>query len=146
MASLRLWDNDLKDVSNDIIKKVLDSLSDKFPSWPPTLGEFKQACLAVQGDSKFKWSHDVVKKSFEKPSTRSSNLDIQRIIDEGAKICKKLKEIYPELDWYQIADKFTSLKKVGRTYYPKLKELQMIEKLSSFNISEIKETILDKIL
>ena len=143
MATLGVWDNALKDISNDTIKKVFESLPDRFPSWPPTPGEFKELCKAIQGSSNFAWSKDVIKKSYEKHKPSSSNLDISRIIDEGAKVCGKLKEIYPDLDWYQIADKFTKLKKVYRTYYPKLKELEMIENLSKLSINEIKETILD---
>lgn len=135
----------MKDISNEIIDNAFEKCVDKF-KWPPEISEFKEICMSIKGSQKYPWSEDVMKLTFEKPKISSSNLEVQRIINEGAKICKKLKEIYPELDWYKISDKFTSLKKIGRTYYPNIKEIDMLEKLSNFSILEIKEAVMDKFI
>lgn len=142
LAALRIWDNALKDISNDIIKKALDSLPERYPSWPPTPGEFYELCVSINGSKRFKWKSDVMVLAHEKSSPRHSNVGLNRLIDEGTKVCKMLKEIYPNDGWYSLADKFTELKKICKSYYPKLKQLEVIEKILTFDVPEIKEMLI----
>lgn len=38
------WGSQLSSLTMDQIKTGLDNVVDEFPSWPPTIGEFKQIC------------------------------------------------------------------------------------------------------
>jgi hypothetical protein len=40
----KVWARDLTDLTNDQIKQGLDTMTGKYPSWPPTIGEFKALC------------------------------------------------------------------------------------------------------
>lgn len=132
----------MKDISNDIIKKALDRLPERYPSWPPTAGEFMELCVSINGSKRFKYKSDVMVLTQEKTPTRHPNVSLNRLIDEGAKVCKMLKEIYEYDNWYQIADKFTELKKIARSYYPKLKGVEVLEKIFTFEVPEIKEMLI----
>jgi hypothetical protein len=39
-----VWADGLSGLANDQIKQALDMCIDEYPSWPPTLGEFKALC------------------------------------------------------------------------------------------------------
>lgn len=110
-TTLRIWDNDLKNFSNEVIKLALDCLSKEHPAWPPVIGEFTAICSRLKGDSRLPWAHEI-SAELDAPK-KQSNQDIStaRIIDEGAITCKTLKNLYPDLNWMQIADLFTKVKK-----------------------------------
>jgi hypothetical protein len=40
----KVWAMDLTGLTNDQIKQGLDTMIDEYPSWPPTIGEFKALC------------------------------------------------------------------------------------------------------
>ncbi len=40
----KVWGADLKGLDNMQIKQGLDTVIDHYPSWPPTVGEFKELC------------------------------------------------------------------------------------------------------
>ena len=40
----KIWAQDLSGLTNDQIKLGLDTMIDEYPSWPPTVGEFKAIC------------------------------------------------------------------------------------------------------
>jgi len=141
LAALRVWDTSLKDISNTTIKQALDSLPDSFPSWPPTPGEFKELCISFGGSGKYKWSHELKVLDNKKEKVKNSNPSVERMIDEGSKVCKILKEIYPHLNWYQIADVFTKLKKICRVYYHKMNDLELIKMLIGYSKDELKHTL-----
>lgn len=103
-----IWTKSLADIYDNTIVRALDECIDKF-TWPPEIAEFRQLCKAIQGDSRLQYADKVL--SYQREKVTHSNLNVQRIIDEGAAICKKLKDIYPDLTWFQIADKFSLLKK-----------------------------------
>jgi len=42
--SKKVWGRDLTGLTNDQIKLGLDTMIDEYPSWPPTVGEFKALC------------------------------------------------------------------------------------------------------
>jgi hypothetical protein len=109
---LMIWDKELKDIPDENIKSALDVLSENFPSWPPKVGEFKQLCLRFKEDSRLPWAHEALQR-IEAPKrfNINSNDKIGTIIEEGAEVCKKLKSFYPDLNWMQIADLFTAVKK-----------------------------------
>ena len=44
------WGRALAGISLDDIKRGLDRCVDEYPSWPPTIGEFKQLCLPDPGE------------------------------------------------------------------------------------------------
>jgi hypothetical protein len=132
----------LKDVSNDIIKKALDALPERYPSWPPTAGEFMELCASINGSKRFKWKSDVMLLAQEKTSHRHSNSHLNSLIEKGSEVCKMLKKVYIDDNWYEIADKFTELKKIANSYYPKLKGLEVLEKILTFEVPEIKEMLI----
>lgn len=146
IAALRVWDNALKDVSNDTIKKVLDSLPSKYPSWPPTPGEFYELCVAINGSTRFKFKSDADLLPSEKTSHKPSNEVIDRLINEGAEVCKILKEIYPCDSYMDTAVRFTKLKKISRSYYPGLSDIELFKNLMKMTNDEIKETLLDSFI
>jgi len=108
MIAGQLWTTTLKEIPDEIIDKALEKCVDTH-KWPPEISEFKQICLGLKGSSLIPWFDDVIKLSNQ--STVKTNQSVERIIDEGAKVCKMLKNIYPEMSWMKIAIKFTELKK-----------------------------------
>lgn len=58
-AALGIWDKALRDVSDAEIKKSLDQLLDKFPEWPPSVGEFKQLCSLARNSSELSFYRNV---------------------------------------------------------------------------------------
>jgi hypothetical protein len=137
-----MWDNSLKNVSNETIKQALDVLHERFPSWPPTPGEFYEMCLSIRGSDRFKFKDSSNVAENLKISHNQSGCDIGHMIKEGAKVCSMLKEIYPIDNWFCIADKFSELKKIIKSYYPKLKGVEIIKKIMTFETLEIKEMLI----
>lgn len=41
----KMWSRELANISFERIGKAVDKLSFEYPSWPPTVGEFKQLCI-----------------------------------------------------------------------------------------------------
>lgn len=124
-------------ISKNIIEKALERCIDIF-KWPPEIAEFKEFCMSIKRNH---FPDDVVDAPVRKKLDQTG-----KIINEGAKICAKIKEIYPELNWYQIANKFTLLKKKSKTFYPDHSELEIMSKLYSYPNEDIKDMInLEKI-
>lgn len=146
LASLAVWDTALKDMSNETIKKAIDDLPNRFPSWPPTPGEFKELCVSYEGSKRFKFASDVLVLAHENSSYKSSNELTEKVIHNGSKICKKLKEIYPDDSYMEIAEKFNKLKVIARSYYNELSDVDVFIKLVDMSVLEIKETLLDKLI
>ena len=46
----REWGRNLSDFTLDDIKRGLDKCVDEYPSWPPTIGEFRQLCKINESD------------------------------------------------------------------------------------------------
>lgn len=106
--------------------------------WPPEIAEFKELC--TKHERYRKPTYNPYERTIEhKPIYR--DLNVQKIIDNGAVVCKKLKEIYPELSWMSISNKFTALKKASRKYYPKLNEVQFLDKLTKYTNHDIAEAL-----
>lgn len=139
-----MWDNSLKNVSNETIKLALDVIHERFPSWPPTPGEFYELCLSIRPSERFKFSDDVLAFQNSKTYHNHSNEAIGRLVKEGSKVCLILKEIYTKDNYLQIANKFTELKKIIRCYYPKLKSVEIIQKIMTFEVGEIKEMLISE--
>jgi hypothetical protein len=139
-TALRVWEIALKDISGEIMNLSINSLPERYPSWPPTVGEFKEICMAFKGSEKFKmWPQELM--MIDSKSTYS-NLNVNRLIDDGAFICKRLKEIYPELGFMKISNLFTRLKNTCKKFYPHLDDSDLIKELSKYSDEDIKEALL----
>ena len=139
-TALRVWEIALKDISGEIMNLSLNSLPDRYPSWPPTVGEFKEICTAFKGSERFKmWPMELT--MLDSKSTYS-NLNVSRVIDDGAVICKRLKEIYPESSFMSISNLFTRLKNTCKKYYPHLDGSGLIKELSKYSNEDIKEALI----
>lgn len=131
----KLWATHLHGIEEEYIKRALREVVDKF-AWCPDVAEFKQLCMLYKGSSKIPWSEEVLK--FEKPkNAKVTNAHIRTVIDEGAEICKKLKEIYPEKTWMGISGLFTDLKKKARIYHPGLDDIKLIRDLMKYSRQDV---------
>lgn len=135
MTAGRLWTTTLKGIADEIIEKVIDQCVD-IHKWPPEISEFKQMCSVMKGSSLIPWSEDVIGIEIPQNYTRT-NESVERFINEGAKVCKIIKEIYPSLNWYKIADKFTELKRKTKIYHHELNSLDHIIALTKYNDQDV---------
>ena len=134
-AAINLWAMHLQDIEDEYVNKALDEMVDKF-SWSPDVAEFKKLCLSFKGSSRIPWAEEVLK--FEKPkNAKVTNAHVRTVIDEGAEICKKLKEIYPDKTWMGIAGLFTELKKKARIYHPGLDDIKIIRELMKYSRQDV---------
>lgn len=117
----------------------MEECVDKF-SWAPDVAEFKQLCMSYKGSSKIPWAEEVLK--FEKPRYSSrEDVKIKILIDEGAQICKSLKRIKPDLNWWQIAGVFTELKKKARKFYPGMDDVKLILELLKYTDHDLADLL-----
>lgn len=134
-VAVNLWARHLLGIEDEYVNRAMEECIDKF-SWPPDVAEFKQMVMSFKGSSKIPWSEEVLK--FEKPKNdKVSNAQVRTIIDEGAEICKRLKNIYPEKTWMQIATLFTLIKKNARIYYPGFDDLKLIRELMKYSHQDV---------
>jgi hypothetical protein len=113
----------------------MEDCVDKF-AWCPDVAEFKQLCMSYKGSSKTPWAEEVLK--FEKPkNAHVTNAHVRTIIDEGAEICKRLKNIYPDKTWMGVASLFTELKKKARIFHPGLDDLKLIRELIKYSDQDV---------
>ena len=70
---------------------------------------------------------------------RLTDRDVVTLIREGAEICKKLKEIHHEQNWWQISHVYTSFKINMRKFYSEMSEIELIKTLSKYSVQEIKD-------
>jgi len=124
----------LKNITPEDISRALDECLDKF-AWPPDVAEFKQLAQSYSGSSRIPWAHEVFEKASSKK--KNPNVKVELIIEAGAVVCRNLKELYPELNWYQIADKFTALKKKSRPFYPGFNDLELCEELKKYSKQDL---------
>jgi hypothetical protein len=104
--------------------------------WPPNAQEFIFLCEKMHAE-KNKWD-DIPKV----PSNiNGGDVHIRRIIDEGALICKKLKDIYPDKGWLEIAKIFTKLKSKTRIAYGNYDNLGFLIELNKFNTDSLLDAI-----
>lgn len=128
----RIWDWGLKDFEDKTIHMALKQCVNE-SKYPPTLNEFKQICENLKK-----------RETFDNPSNyqnikAKNDTPIGRIINEGANICSKLKEIYPEKSWFQVAVVFTRLKTKLRPMHTGMEEVGFLSELSKYS----KEDLLD---
>lgn len=133
----KIWEKELEGIEKKYIDQALEDCTSKY-QWPPTLDQFKKLCLSYQGSSRFQWSDEVVKKTSNKSKNETP---VGITIDEGAKVCKKLKKIYPEKNWWQIASVFTNLKMKTRTYYPGMEEVGFLQELNKYSKEDLMESL-----
>lgn len=67
--------------------------------------------------------------------------DVELAISRGATVCKKLKIIYPEKSWMDIAVVFTNVKKKIRILYDGKTEPDFLKELEKFSVSDLQEAI-----
>lgn len=71
-----------------------------------------------------------------------SEREIRQIIDTGAIICKKIKSIRPDHNWYQIAALFTAVKRNARQYFPELDDLAFLRAIDrNFSFQDIEDAL-----
>lgn len=134
-AAIKLWATHLRDVEDEFVNRAMEEMVDKF-AWAPDVAEFKKLCLSYKGNSKIPWAEDVLK--FEKPkNAHVTNAHVRTVIDEGAEICKRLKNIYPDKTWMGIASLFTELKKKARIYHPGLDDIKLIRELMKYSNQDV---------
>lgn len=122
-------------IEDEYVNRAMEQCVDKF-AWFPDVAEFKQLCMSYKGSSKIPWSEDVLK--FEKPkNSHVTNAHVRTVIDEGAEICKRLKNIYPDKTWMGIAGLFTELKKKARIYHPGLDDIKLIRELMKYSHQDV---------
>jgi hypothetical protein len=134
-SAINLWSSHLYGIEDEYVNRAMEQCVDKF-AWCPDVAEFKQLCMSYKGSSKTPWAEEVLK--FEKPkNAHVTNAHVRTVIDEGAEICKKLKEIYPDKTWMGIASLFTELKKKARIYHPGLDDIKLIRELMKYSPQDV---------
>lgn len=111
------WSKCLKEFGDEVIEKAVTLAPSRF-QWPPNLKEFMDLCKSLG-------SHEFgARKNFSVSSSQDSN--VKRIIDEGAVVCNRLKNIYPHKSWMEVAALFTKLKVFSRSIHKGLSDLEII--------------------
>jgi hypothetical protein len=129
-AAINLWATHLRDIEDEFVNRSMEEVVDKF-SWPPDVAEFRKLCMSYKGSSRTPWAEEVLK--FEKPKVEPyNNQQVNTLIVEGAEICKRLKNIYPEKTWMAVAGLFTQLKNKARPYYPGMTDINLIRELMKY--------------
>lgn len=138
-TAIRLWARHLSGIEDEYINRAIDTCVDKF-SWAPDVAEFKQLAMSFKGSSKTPWVEEVLK--FEEPkNNKVTNLHVKAVIDEGADICKKLKNIYPNKSWMTISGVFTTLKQKARIYHEGLDDLELIRVLAKYSHQDVLDAL-----
>ena len=132
---MNFWAQELADVSAEHLAKAMKVVSDRYLEWPPTIGQFKQMCFSF---GKYKEYKDIEKE--ELPSKFKIN-SVTPLIDAGAVVCKKLKILYPELNWYQIADVFTTVKKKIRPLVNFKTALEFLNYLGEYSVEDLNDAL-----
>jgi hypothetical protein len=132
--AINLWGWGLKDVDDKTVKLALSQCVNE-SKYPPTLNEFKQICDSLKKRESFgnPNNYQNVKSKNDTP--------IGRIINEGAFICSKLKEIYPEKSWFQIAAVFTRLKTKLRPMHTGMDEVGFLLELKKYSKESLAEAV-----
>jgi len=128
-----IWESELKDISDNDINRAISECSSKF-SWAPNIAEFKNLCLSYKPSSFIPWVPTENKK-------KNSYESINRIINEGAIVCKKLKEIYPDLSWMKIGSIFTKVKNSTKKFHPNCSNLEFLIELSKYNKQDLIDSL-----
>jgi len=83
----KIWAMDLSGLSNNQIKQGLDTMIDRYPSWPPTLGEFKALCKV--GAESMKSDQLALADRSNEAITKDERVNmIGKYADQLAKACK----------------------------------------------------------
>jgi len=129
-VAINLWATHLQGIEDEYVNRAMEEVVDKFV-WSPDVAEFKKLCMSYKGSSKTPWVEEVLK--FEKPKVEPyNNQQVNTLIVEGAEICKRLKNIYPEKTWMAVAGLFTQLKNKARPYYPGMTDINLIRELMKY--------------
>lgn len=143
MLAASLWERQLSEFTNEILERATNECINKF-EWPPGIAEFKSLCKSLRGDSKVPWAEDVLK--FEKPKRdKRTQSDVQRIIEEGAWFCKKLKILYPEKSWMEIAKVSCKAKNSAKKFYPEFSEINILIELNKYKNLDLLELISEEV-
>lgn len=134
-SAIKLWAKHLDGIEDEYVNRAMQEMVDKF-SWPPDVSDFKQLAMSYKGSNRLPWANEVIK--FEKPKNHTrTNQAVERIINEGSIICKRLKEIFPDLTWYKIANKFTELKNKTKVYHAELNDLNLLLALQKYTHQDL---------
>jgi len=96
-----------------------------------------------QNKPKIPWADEVLKsRSQKKPSIDADHLAVTEIINLGAIVCKKLKNIFPEKNWFQIAEIFSKLKKIVNVGLEGLNQKEKLLKISKFSEDDLKDILI----
>lgn len=132
------WNHALQDVPDDIIKIALERCPEKF-QWVPDIHEFKNLCRMIYREKNFDKKTEEFIAARKQPSI--NNFSMQRIIDEGAAICKRFKSIFPDKSWIKISGVFTMAKEKARIYHHHLDELNLLLEIQKYTDQDLLELV-----
>lgn len=128
------WSKCLKEFDDEVIDKAI-SLSPSRFQWPPNLKEFMDLCKSLdKKDFGIKNNYSV---------SNSQDENVKRIIDEGAVVCKRLKQIYPNKSWMEVASLFSKLKAFQRSLHKDDSTLEIILVLQEVDNDYYKDVLGD---
>lgn len=133
------WARELKEFSTEVLELALNACLSKH-HWMPNLGEFKSICSSISKSSLFDNSSKKL-SSVNSNLPSNQNLNIKRLIDEGAFICKRLKKIFPDKNWMKIAVMFGQLKDFERKMYKNVDDLNIILQLIGRDNDYLREVL-----
>lgn len=151
-AAEYLWDTQLRDVPEEIIRQALQESPKRFPAWIPEVGEFWNLCNEFIQRGKHKWAHEINPGFYRK----QPHPEYERQITLGAEIIKRLLKIFPELQQeyenakgkkvtpncnYKASAMLAELKKMGRKFFPDDSEEKMLEKIAKWDEQDYRDIL-----
>lgn len=127
----------MQGLNQESISKALEVSVDRF-SWPPDLSDFKQLASSFEKPKGLPFFEDM---GIEPCKVSINDAQVNLLINEGAKVCKQLKAIFPDKDWMELAGVLTKLKNVSRKYYPGLNDLELLKVFESYKSIDFLEAL-----
>lgn len=149
-AAEQLWDAQLREIPEEIVRKSLLEVPKRFPMWIPEVGEFYQLCKEFLPSKKYEWF---------KPSTgyyrQQPHPDYERKIKLGAEIIKRLLLIFPSLrdeiknsqnkkfsiKSFKASMMLSILKKQAKKFFPDLEDEKLLEEILKFDDEDFKDIL-----
>lgn len=71
--------------------------------------------------------------------------EVDRAINFGASICKKIKQLSPETTWMKVPSLFDKVKEKGHQYFPDMSYVDMLRSVDhNFSLEDIEDVIIVK--
>jgi len=124
----------LREISDEVIDKAIEECVDKH-KWPPEIADFKQLCMSLKGSANIPWFDEVMK------AASIPNAKVKVFIDEGADICKRLKNLYPNESWMKIGNRFGVLKARAKVFHSELSDINLLREISKYTDEDISDLL-----